>query len=80
MEYILISLFGGGTADWQDISKTNYDWEDIFDRAKIDFDMGNIGRPSAGIDSILRIQFAKQVMVHLLGNTHSPGFRLQHQC
>ena len=42
MEYILISLFGGGTADWQDISKTNYDWEDIFDRAKIDFDMGNI--------------------------------------
>ena len=42
MEYILISLFGGGTADWQHISQTNYDWEDIFDRAKENYNFDNI--------------------------------------
>lgn len=31
MEYILITLFGGGELDWQDIGKTYYDWKDIFD-------------------------------------------------
>lgn len=41
MENILISLFGGGILDWRDISQTNYDWEDIFDRAKNDFNFDN---------------------------------------
>lgn len=34
MEKILIALFGGGYADWEDISKTNYDWEDIIEEIK----------------------------------------------
>lgn len=34
MEDILIGLFGGGYADWQDIIKTNYDWEDIIEETK----------------------------------------------
>lgn len=42
MENILISLFGGGILDWQDISKTQYKWEEIFERARIDFGMKNI--------------------------------------
>ena len=43
MEYILISLFGGGTADWQDIAETQYDWEDIFENLKSRFDFEDIG-------------------------------------
>lgn len=42
MVYILIALFGGGTLDWEHISQTNYDWEDIFDRAKGNYDFENI--------------------------------------
>ena len=34
MEYILMSIFGGGTADWQDIGQTEYDWDDILEKAK----------------------------------------------
>ena len=34
MEYILMSIFGGGTLDWQDIAETKYDWDDIFEQAK----------------------------------------------
>ena len=34
MEEILIALFGGGICDWQDISQTKYDWEEIIGRAK----------------------------------------------
>lgn len=34
MEYILMSLFGGGICDWQDIGQTNYSWSDIFETAK----------------------------------------------
>lgn len=34
MEYILMSIFGGGICDWQDIAKTEYDWDDIFTQAK----------------------------------------------
>src|SRR5574344_1272461 len=34
MEYILMSIFGGGTLDWQDIAQTEYDWDDIFEQAK----------------------------------------------
>lgn len=34
MEYILMSIFGGGTLDWQDIAETEYDWDDIFEQAK----------------------------------------------
>ena len=34
MEYILMSLFGGGICDWQDIAQTKYDWGEIFERAK----------------------------------------------
>lgn len=34
MEYILISLFGGGTADWQDITQTKYDWDKIIERGR----------------------------------------------
>lgn len=34
MEYILMSIFGGGICDWQDIAKTEYDWNDIFAQAK----------------------------------------------
>lgn len=34
MEHILMALFGGGIADWEDISKTNYDWEDIIEETK----------------------------------------------
>ena len=30
MEYILVNLFGGGALDWQDVSKTEYYWEEIF--------------------------------------------------
>ena len=37
MEYILISLFGGGTADWNDIGRTFYDWDDIVERAKDEY-------------------------------------------
>ena len=32
VEYILMAMFGGGIADWQDIAQTEYDWEEIFDR------------------------------------------------
>ena len=42
MEYILISLFGGGIADWQDIAETKYDWEEIFDNLKDRMDFENI--------------------------------------
>lgn len=43
MEYILMSLFGGGTLDWEDVGKTYYDWEDIIYIIKhyIDEDMSN---------------------------------------
>lgn len=34
VEYILMAMFGGGIADWQDIAQTEYDWEEIFDKAK----------------------------------------------
>lgn len=34
MEYILMSLFGGGICDWQDIAQTEYDWDEIFERAR----------------------------------------------
>ena len=34
MEYILMSIFGGGICDWQDITKTEYNWDDIFEQAK----------------------------------------------
>lgn len=34
MEYLLIELFGGGTADWEMIGETNYDWHTILERAK----------------------------------------------
>lgn len=34
MEYILMSIFGGGTLDWQDIGQTEYDWDDIIEHAK----------------------------------------------
>ena len=34
MEYILMSIFGGGTLDWQDIAETEYSWDDIFEQAK----------------------------------------------
>lgn len=40
MENILTTLFGGGILDWQDISKTKYDWEDIFD--KLDYNNDTI--------------------------------------
>lgn len=35
MEYILMALLGGGILDWEDISKTEYEWEEIFKRAKM---------------------------------------------
>lgn len=34
MEYILMSIFGGGMCDWQDIGQTEYDWDDIIEHAK----------------------------------------------
>lgn len=34
MEYILMSIFGGGILDWQDIAETEYDWDDIIEQAK----------------------------------------------
>lgn len=37
MEWILMALFNGGTADWNDIANTEYDWEDIFEELKIKF-------------------------------------------
>lgn len=42
MEWILMALFGGGTLDWQDIGQTEYDWEEIFERARMDFGMENV--------------------------------------
>lgn len=43
MEYILMALFGGGYADWQDISQTEYDWEKIFAEAESEYgDLSNI--------------------------------------
>lgn len=42
MEYILISLFGGGTADWNDIAQTKYDWKEILSYAE-DMSCGQIG-------------------------------------
>ena len=41
MEYILISLFGGGTADWNDIAQTKYDWKEILSYAE-DMSCGQI--------------------------------------
>lgn len=39
MEYILQAIFqSGGSIDWEMISETNYEWEEIFDKA-----MSNIG-------------------------------------
>lgn len=37
MEWILMALFNGGTADWNDIANTEYNWEDIFEELKIKF-------------------------------------------
>lgn len=37
MERILMALFGGGTLDWKDISRTNYDWDEIFSRLKDEY-------------------------------------------
>lgn len=37
MEWILMALFNGGTADWNDIASTEYNWEDIFEGLKIKF-------------------------------------------
>ena len=37
MEYILMALFDGGTADWNDIGKTYYDWYDIVERVKDEY-------------------------------------------
>lgn len=37
MEWILMTLFGGGTADWNDIANTEYNWEDIFEELKMKF-------------------------------------------
>lgn len=37
MEWILMTLFGGGTADWNDIANTEYNWEDIFEELKMEF-------------------------------------------
>lgn len=37
MEWILMALFNGGTADWNDIANTKYNWEDIFEGLKIKF-------------------------------------------
>lgn len=34
MEKILMSAFGGGTLDWEEISHTKYDWDEIFDRVE----------------------------------------------
>ena len=34
IESILMALFGGGTADWNDIANTEYDWENIFELLK----------------------------------------------
>lgn len=34
MEYLLIELFGGGTADWEMIGETNYDWHEVLKMAK----------------------------------------------
>lgn len=42
MEYILMAVFGGGTADWQDIGATYYDWDDVFERAKDEYGLDNI--------------------------------------
>ena len=37
MEWILMALFGGGAADWNDIANTKYNWEDIFEELKMEF-------------------------------------------
>lgn len=37
MEYILIALFGGGSLDWEDVGKTQYDWNDIIDFMQEEF-------------------------------------------
>lgn len=42
MENILIALFGGGTADWNHITYTHYDWEDIFNNTKKNYDFENV--------------------------------------
>lgn len=42
MEYILINLFGGGVADWQDISQTKYYWNEIFSNLKDRMELENI--------------------------------------
>lgn len=34
VENILISMFGGGTADWNDIAQTEYDWQEILSVAE----------------------------------------------
>ena len=42
MEYILMSIFGGGICDWQDIAETEYSWDDIFEQAKYECNTENI--------------------------------------
>lgn len=37
MEWILMALFDGGAADWNDIANTKYNWEDIFEELKMEF-------------------------------------------
>ena len=37
MEWILMALFGGGAADWNDRANTKYNWEDIFEELKMEF-------------------------------------------
>ena len=43
MEYLLIELFGGGTADWEMIGETQYVWHDIVQNLLMRFDFKDIG-------------------------------------
>ena len=58
MVYILMALFGGGVADWEDIGATYYDWEDIFDKAKEEYDFENVNINTL-YEIILRIALEK---------------------
>ena len=66
MEYILMALFGGGTLDWEDLGKTEYDWEEIFDDIKDNF--GSLDNIEINDLYFAILQRAKSDFVDLINN------------
>ena len=81
MEKILIALFGGGTLDWEDISRTNYDWGKIFSRLKDEYGYGNDFR-NVDINTIYReiLEMALEDIEEMFENCSDEKFKHYLEC